>query len=190
METIFEQVLPFTSNTQEIQLNNNENEEIIYKNNTMDSLALIANNEIEKNNSKNNNPSAQNQTPNNLLTNNYVPHQTSMWDLSSHKFVNFSDRLNKFYKKYNKILLDNIIISKEKEKLLLENEQLESLIKQYLDGFTITNELFSDDNPLIIVNGRANLNKPLPVKRVNKNGKTVKQDAFVIANTVNKQLNA
>ena len=44
------------------------------------------------------------------------------------------DRLQNFYLKYNKVLMDCISIEKERERLNEENEQLQDLIQQYLDG--------------------------------------------------------
>jgi hypothetical protein len=73
-------------------------------------------------------------------------------------------------------LLDNVAISKEKERLLLENAQLQDLIQQvetiilfiltmelmcisvscvqYISGTQLNQDTLSDDNPLFVVNGR------------------------------------
>lgn len=59
-----------------------------------------------------------------------------------------------FYRKYNKILLDNVAISKEKERLLLENAQLQDLIQQYIAGTQLSQNTLAEDNPLFVVNGR------------------------------------
>lgn len=64
------------------------------------------------------------------------------------------NRLANFYRKFNKILLDNIAISKEKERLLLENAQLQDLIQQYISGTQLTQDTLAEDNPLFVVNGR------------------------------------
>ena len=69
-------------------------------------------------------------------------------------FVNHGDRLSNFYLKYNRILLDTINIDKEKERLSVENSQLEDLIKQFLDGTKLDENTLLEDNPLFVVNGR------------------------------------
>jgi len=84
-------------------------------------------------------------------------HQSSVWATAEHP-VAISDRLANFYRKYNKTLLDNIAIDKEKQRLLQENAQLEDLIQQFLDGTKISNSTFAEDNPVFVINGRANLN--------------------------------
>jgi hypothetical protein len=70
------------------------------------------------------------------------------------EFIPPSDRLSKFYIKYNKIVLDCVAIDKEKERLGKENAQLEDLIQQYLDGLQLSDSTLAEDNPLFVVNGR------------------------------------
>ena len=114
----------------------------------------------------------------------HPPQQSGVYTTEG-EFVNVSDRLSNFYRKFNKVLLDNIAIENEKQRLLKENSQLEDLIQQYLDGTKVSSLTLSEDNPLFVVNGRANLNHILPVKR-DKN--LVVQDCVNIFNTVNRQL--
>lgn len=38
-----------------------------------------------------------------------------------------------------------------------ENQQLRTLLKQYLDGISVSDEILSHNNPLFIVNNRSNL---------------------------------
>jgi hypothetical protein len=64
------------------------------------------------------------------------------------------ERMANFYRKYNRVVLDNIAIAKEKERLQLENAQLQDLIQQYLNGTQLNNDVLADDNPLFVVNGR------------------------------------
>lgn len=65
--------------------------------------------------------------------------------------------LDNFYKKYNKVLLDVLAIKQEKTRLQKENEDLRHILKQYLDGIAITEDVVDKENPLLIVNGRINL---------------------------------
>lgn len=93
------------------------------------------------------------------------------------------DRLQKFYLKYNKVLMDCISVEKEKERLEEENDQLQDLIKQYIDGTQLPDGTLDADNPLFVVNGRANLNAPMPVRMI---APTV-QEANVISSTAQRQ---
>lgn len=83
-----------------------------------------------------------------------APHQSSTWQHDGHTPVMPVDRLSNFYRRYNKILLDNVAISKEKERLSMENAQLQDLIQQYIQGTQLSDETLKDDNPLFVVNGR------------------------------------
>ena len=113
-----------------------------------------------------------------------LPHQSAMLTLDGSQQVPFNERLFHFYRKYNKIMLDNVAIGKEKERLELENAQLEDLISQYISGTTLDTGTLAEDNPLFVVNGRTSLNQPPPVR---KGGKIVTQDAALITTTAARQ---
>ena len=49
--------------------------------------------------------------------------------------------LENFWKKFNKVLLDNSAIDREKYHLLNENQKLRALLKQYLDGISVNNDV-------------------------------------------------
>lgn len=70
------------------------------------------------------------------------------------KEVALSDQLNNFHKKMNKVILDNIAIQKEKERLQEENGQLKDLIQQYVNGLNVNADILNEDNPLLVINGR------------------------------------
>ena len=95
-------------------------------------------------------------------------------------FVDFTDRMANFYRKYNKIILDNIAIENERNRLIQENAQLEDLIQQFLDGNKLTGDILADDNPLFVVNGRANLNYVPQARDV---GPTVQEGNFITASS-------
>ena len=40
-----------------------------------------------------------------------------------------------------------------------------SLLKQYLDGVSVNDDVLNNNNPLLVVNSRVNLNRP-PVERM------------------------
>jgi dynein regulatory complex subunit 2 len=95
------------------------------------------------------------------------------------QFVPPEDRMSNFHRKYNKALLDTIAIDKEKQRLTEENAQLQDLITQFINGTRVSDAILSDDNPLFVINGRANLNHNPPVRAI----RPTIQDAATIQNT-------
>lgn len=93
-------------------------------------------------------------------------------------FVDFNDRMANFHRKYNKVILDNIAIENERNRLIQENAQLEDLIEQFLAGNKLTEDTLAEDNPLFVVNGRASLNY---VPAVRDAGPTVQEGNFITA---------
>jgi len=65
--------------------------------------------------------------------------------------------LENFWKRYNKVLLDKVAKDKEKSVLLAENQKLRFLLKEYLDGISVSDEIMAKANPLFIVNQRTNV---------------------------------
>jgi hypothetical protein len=65
--------------------------------------------------------------------------------------------MENFWKRFNKVLLDKSSLDKEKQMLSTENAQLRLLLKQYLDGISVNDEVLSQTNPLLIVNNRTNV---------------------------------
>lgn len=72
--------------------------------------------------------------------------------------------LDTFFKRFNKVHLDVLAIQKEKSRLKNENTQLRSILKQFLDGVAVNEEVLSQPNPLFVVNGMVNLNYVPPKK--------------------------
>lgn len=72
--------------------------------------------------------------------------------------------LDNFYKKFNKVFLDKLAAEREKERLMRENQDLQSILKQYLDGISVNQDVLDGNNPLLVVNGRLKLNRQ-PVRR-------------------------
>lgn len=79
--------------------------------------------------------------------------------LIMHEFTS----LENFWKRFNKVTLDKLALDKEKQTLVQENTQLRSLLKQYLDGISVNDEILSQVNPLLVVNNRTNVNLNVPV---------------------------
>merc|ERR1719282_871024 len=73
--------------------------------------------------------------------------------------------LDNFFKRFNKVKLDHVAIEQEGKRLNKENVQLRSILKQFLDGVSVNEDVLAQPNPLLVVNGKVNLNH-VPVKRV------------------------
>mmetsp|Transcript_30174 Transcript_30174/g.76318 ORF Transcript_30174/g.76318 Transcript_30174/m.76318 type:complete len:487 (-) Transcript_30174:181-1641(-) len=73
--------------------------------------------------------------------------------------------LDNFFKRFNKVKLDQLAIEQEGKRLNKENLQLRSILKQFLDGVSVNEDVLSAPNPLLVVNGKVNLNH-VPVKRI------------------------
>ena len=70
--------------------------------------------------------------------------------------------MNNFYKRFNKVLLDKLAIIKQKESLEKDNVLLKSLLKQYLDGISLNDDVLKNNNPLFVVNNKIEISKPPP----------------------------
>lgn len=90
--------------------------------------------------------------------------------------------LDNFYKRFNKVLLDKVAIERQKSKLENENMFIKNLLRQYLDGVSVNNDVMNQPNPLFIVNNKINLNRPA-VARIDPKAKITSQEGnFVIDN--------
>lgn len=89
-----------------------------------------------------------------------LPHQSTL-TTSTGEVVPPVERLRKFYQRMNRVTVDKAILEKERDRLAAENAQLQDMIRQYQEGLTINAELLKADNPLLVINGRASLNRPL-----------------------------
>ncbi|KAK0148666.1 Dynein regulatory complex subunit 2 [Merluccius polli] len=59
--------------------------------------------------------------------------------------------LARFWQRYNKVLLERLCFEKEKDVLTQENQQLQALLRQYMDGISVSDEILRRRNPLLIV---------------------------------------
>lgn len=63
--------------------------------------------------------------------------------------------LSRFFQRYNKVFLDQRAIERERTRLDQENEDLRTILKQYLDGISINEDVINNPaNPLIVVNNK------------------------------------
>ncbi|KAJ3124658.1 Dynein regulatory complex subunit 2 [Nowakowskiella sp. JEL0407] len=64
--------------------------------------------------------------------------------------------MEQFHKRFNKVTLDKLALEKQRVSLKQENEHLRSILKQYLDGISVNEEVLRQLNPLMVVNGKTN----------------------------------
>ncbi|XP_045685737.1 dynein regulatory complex subunit 2 [Phyllostomus hastatus] len=69
--------------------------------------------------------------------------------------------LENFWKRYNKVKLEQLSLQHRHAQLSDINGKLREMLKQYLDGISVSDEVLSQLNPLFIVNHRSNLPQPL-----------------------------
>ncbi|KAL8575855.1 hypothetical protein ACOMHN_014860 [Nucella lapillus] len=63
--------------------------------------------------------------------------------------------LDNFWKRYNKVLLERLALEKEKQTLQEQNCRLRKLLKDYLDGVSVNDEVLNRRNTLLVVNNKA-----------------------------------
>lgn len=76
--------------------------------------------------------------------------------------------LDLFWKRYNKVLLDDLAIKRERDRYANENRELQAILKQYLDGVSVNDTVMNHSNPLLVVNGRLKLHQPESVQGKDK----------------------
>ena len=57
--------------------------------------------------------------------------------------------MENFWKRVNKVTLDAHALEKEKEKLSIQNHKLRTMLKQYLEGISVSDDVMSRANPLM-----------------------------------------
>ena len=57
--------------------------------------------------------------------------------------------MENFWKRVNKVTLDVHALDKEKEKLSIQNHKLRTMLKQYLEGISVSDDVMSRANPLM-----------------------------------------
>jgi len=75
------------------------------------------------------------------------------------KYVAESDMFDKFYRRFNKVLLEKLSLQRERESLLQHNASLKSMLRKYISGMGVSQETLSQPNTLFILN--QNTNAPL-----------------------------
>lgn len=93
------------------------------------------------------------------------------------KFVNESDLFDKFYRRYNKVLLDKLSLQRERAELLDRNQKLKTMMKRYMSGMAVTKDWNDRPNTLFIVNQDTNA----PMRRVDQEQIPVIEAGMTIA---------
>ena len=91
--------------------------------------------------------------------------------------------LEKFWQRYNKVLLERLCLEREKAVLGRENQQLRVLLKQYLDGISVSDEVLSQRNPLLMVSRQSLQATPTSEAQTQKRH-TVIEAAHVVQHTL------
>merc|ERR1711988_558313 len=94
--------------------------------------------------------------------------------------------LDNFYKQFNKVLLDVMGIERERERLRHENGDLRSILKQYLDGISVNEDVINNPNPLLVVNHKTNIVMPSAYQRPPPN--TIVEGMHTVLSNINNQL--
>ena len=88
--------------------------------------------------------------------------------------------MENFWKRYNKVLLDKLALKKEEQTLESENAHLRQILKQYLDGVSVSEETLAQRNPLFVVNHRTNVSLGKEGGESGSVNKTVVEAAHVV----------
>lgn len=75
------------------------------------------------------------------------------------KYVDESDMFDKFYRRYNKVLLESLSLQREKEQLLDVNRRLKEMLKKYIGGMGVSADSVDKPNTLVVVNQVTNAPK-------------------------------
>ena len=97
--------------------------------------------------------------------------------------------MDNFYKRFNKVLLDKLAIEKQKATLEKENMFFKSLLKQYLDGVSVNDDVINASNPLLVINSKVNLNRP-PVEKMDGQPHKTFVEGNTVVNNIAMQRNA
>ncbi|EPZ35973.1 hypothetical protein O9G_003888 [Rozella allomycis CSF55] len=73
-------------------------------------------------------------------------------------YISGAQRLSFFYNRMNKAVLDKMQLESQKKELLQENNSLKSLLKQYLEGVSVNDNVLRNKNSLFIINEKINVN--------------------------------
>ncbi|KAK3556954.1 hypothetical protein QTP70_022300, partial [Hemibagrus guttatus] len=82
-----------------------------------------------------------------------------MSDELAQTMMDYTD-LEKFWQRYNKVVLERLCLEREKKVLGSENQRLRILLKQYLDGISVREEILQQPNSLLMLSSPPLLDSP------------------------------
>jgi len=85
-----------------------------------------------------------------------VGEQAFATSLQTQQPVGKHDMLLNFWKRYNKAQLDQLAAEKERSTLETENTRLRAILKQYLDGISVSESVLQQQNTLMVINYKTN----------------------------------
>lgn len=59
-----------------------------------------------------------------------------------------------FWKRFNKVLLDKMVLDQQNDRLIADNDNLQSLLTQFQRDMSIPQDLMKEENSLLVLNGR------------------------------------
>lgn len=65
--------------------------------------------------------------------------------------------LDNFWKRFNKVVLDELVLKRAKERLEIENKEIEICLKHITDGTLVNSDVMNKVNSLLIIKGNLNL---------------------------------
>jgi hypothetical protein len=81
-------------------------------------------------------------------------HQAPLELLDAETTMHEAARLEKFYARYNKVLLETLAVERRRDTLRAENTELQAAVQHMLEGLSVSDATLQDANPLFVVNGR------------------------------------
>lgn len=95
-----------------------------------------------------------------------LPFQSAALHPSTGSVVPKWEQLQKYLKKYNKVLFEKLAIERGNQRLRDENARLQETLQKFMNGISVNDSVMDDpENPLLVVNGRVRLERPMPVAR-------------------------
>jgi hypothetical protein len=67
--------------------------------------------------------------------------------------------LDRWHTRYNRVVMDRLALQQQRDTLKANKEALQTMLRQYLDGISVSKDIMDSANPLLVVNGNVHLNR-------------------------------
>ena len=67
--------------------------------------------------------------------------------------------LDRWHTRYNRVVMDQLALQRQRDGLKANKEALQTMLRQYLDGISVSKDIMDRANPLLVVNGNIHLNR-------------------------------